>query len=132
KVKAGGKGHQQQLVALDRQVVREQQKHLKRKARLDRIRQLAVESGDEKSLARVDKLVGGEQTRYDRKTGRMEQRRAQIMQLAAGEKIQVEGVAEKGPGAVRGKGKDRTKPDKVKGADDAAEEAKEKAAEAGE
>ncbi|MHC4211962.1 MAG: hypothetical protein ACYSWP_01190 [Planctomycetota bacterium] len=56
KGKALGKEHQQQLAALKRQVIHEEQKHLKRSARLARIRLLAVEAGNTKMIGRIDNL----------------------------------------------------------------------------
>ncbi len=62
-----GKGPQQQLKALDAQMVREEAKHLRRVARLNRIRALAVGEGSTKIVERVGKLLGKEQQRYDLK-----------------------------------------------------------------
>ena len=67
KGKAKGKGHQQQLQALDKQLRHEQAKHMERQARLARIRELAVQKGDAETIARVDKLIAKEQQVHGRK-----------------------------------------------------------------
>ena len=91
KGKALGKEHQKQLAALKRQVIHEEQKHLKRSARLARIRLLAVESGNAKMIARVDKLIFREQGRYVSKSGRMDNKKNLIMGIAVNPKVPVGG-----------------------------------------
>jgi hypothetical protein len=91
KGKALGKDHQMQLAALKRQGIHEQQKHLKRSARLGRIRLLAVEAGNARMIARIDKLILREQGRYVSKSGRMDKKKNVIMGIAVDPKIPVEG-----------------------------------------
>jgi len=68
--KAGN--HQQRLEAFEKQLAQEEQKHLKRRARLKRIRELAVQQNAEETLARVDRLIEKEKKRYDSKRNRVE------------------------------------------------------------
>jgi hypothetical protein len=91
KAKALGKEHQKQLAALKRQVIHEEQKHLKRSARLGRIRLLAVGSGNAKMIVRIDKLILREQGRYVSKAGRMDKKKNVIMGIAVGPKVPVGG-----------------------------------------
>jgi len=56
-MKGKGKEHQQHLQALDKQLRHEQAKQMQRQARLNRIRELAVQKGDTETVARVDKLI---------------------------------------------------------------------------
>lgn len=67
KGKGKGKGAEKQLGAFQKQLQREQAKHMERAARLNRIRELAVQKGDAETVARVDKLIQKEQQVYDRK-----------------------------------------------------------------
>lgn len=107
--KGRGKGHQQQLKALEAQMFHEEAKHVKRVARLERIRELAAEEGNTKTVARVDKLLGKERQRYDRKLQRMQERKHKILQLAEGVGEDTEEAAEKTKGKGKGKGKGRDK-----------------------
>ena len=105
-----GKGHKQQLEAIKKQFVREEAKHLKRKARLERIRELAVEEENTKVVERIDKLLGKEQQRYDRKQQRMQKRQQKTLQ--SGEKGLSEKsskTTEEGAKEKRGKGKRQDK-----------------------
>jgi len=70
-----GQGHQQQLRALEAQQRRHQAKHMERQARLARIRELAVETGDAEMIARVDKLMGTQQQVHQRKTAQIQQQK---------------------------------------------------------
>jgi len=74
-----GRDYQQQLDALKTQMVHEEAKHLKRIARLKRIRELAV--GEASTIARVDKLMQKEQLRYDRKQQHMRVRMRMPMHM---------------------------------------------------
>jgi len=55
-------------------LVHEEQKHVKRVSRLERIRDLAAGKGDTKAVERVNKLMEKEQNRYGRKRQRMEEK----------------------------------------------------------
>jgi len=66
-----GKGLGQQLESVRKQIVHEQAKHLRRLARLKRIRQLAVEGKATDIVKRVDSLLTKEQGRYDRRQRRL-------------------------------------------------------------
>jgi len=112
--KALGKEHQQQLAALRKQLLHEQAKHLERKARLERIKQLAVKEGDSKTIARVDKLIADEQKQYDRKHKDVSAREQKILKLGT------EGLSEEAMKAA-GKGTAKEKAQKAK---DEAEKAK--------
>jgi len=74
--------HQQQLTAIEQQMSHEQAKHMDRLARLKRIRELAQQQGDTETLARVDKLLGQEQHRYDAKTQRMTHRKDRVVEFS--------------------------------------------------
>jgi len=68
KFKAGkGKGLEQQLEALRKQIAHEEAKHNRRLARLRRIQQLGVEHGKKDIADKADRLLQKEQQRYDRK-----------------------------------------------------------------
>ncbi len=81
--KQAGKGpdHQQQLKAAGHQVAHEEGKHLQRTAKLERIRELAQQEGDTKTVERVDKLIEKEKQRYDTKKQRAETRKERIAQF---------------------------------------------------
>jgi len=74
-----GKDHQQRLEALRKQMDREQDKHLKRIARLKRIRELAVEEDSKQTVTRVDNIVRKELRRYNSKRERMRMRLRMLM-----------------------------------------------------
>ncbi|MBN2139353.1 MAG: hypothetical protein JW720_16235 [Sedimentisphaerales bacterium] len=84
--KAGGKEHQQQLAALQKQLAGEEQKHLKRRVRLQRIRQLALETGKTDTVARVDKLLAKERDRFGKKNITMKSRLQKATQAAGAAK----------------------------------------------
>ncbi len=77
-----GKGHQQQLKSLKTQMVHEEAKHRRRIARLNRIRELAAEENDTKTVERVAKLLEMELLRHNRKRQRMQEREQKALQLA--------------------------------------------------
>jgi hypothetical protein len=79
--KGKGKGHEQQSQALQKQLQREQAKHMERVARLSRIRELAVKKGDNDTVARVDKLIAKEQDVYSRKLQQVEGQNRATQQL---------------------------------------------------
>ena len=81
-IKGKGKGHQQQLKAFEAQMVHEEAKHRRRIARLKRIRELAAEENDTKTVERVAKLLEMELLRYNRKRQRMQEREQKALQLA--------------------------------------------------
>ncbi|MEN6337096.1 MAG: hypothetical protein ABFE01_22795 [Phycisphaerales bacterium] len=62
-----GKEHQQQLQAVDKQLRHTQAKQLERQARLARIRELAVQKGDNEMVARVDKLIAKQNEVFSRR-----------------------------------------------------------------
>lgn len=77
-----GKGHQQQLKSLKTQMVHEEAKHRRRIARLKRIRELAAEENDTKTVERAAKLLEMELLRHNRKRQRMQEREQKALQLA--------------------------------------------------
>ena len=81
-VTAKGKEHQQQIMALDKQMVREKAKFLKSTARLKRIRELAIAKGDTKTVERVDKLMVKAKQINSGKHKRMQERKQKILQLS--------------------------------------------------
>jgi hypothetical protein len=80
--KAKGKNHAQQLEAMRKQTEHEQAKHLERQARLQRIRQLAQQKGNDKLVAKVDELMAKENARYERKMRRLSEKAADRQQRA--------------------------------------------------
>lgn len=76
-----GKEHQQQLEALQTRMAHEKAKHLRRVARLNRIRGLAAEEDTTKTAIRVDRLLQLEQRRYDHKRQLMDMQRRKIMRI---------------------------------------------------
>ena len=66
-----GRKHEQQLESLEKKIEHEQAKHLERKARLEKIRELALKDNDTKTVERVDSLINKEQQRYEGKIQRM-------------------------------------------------------------
>jgi biopolymer transport protein ExbB/TolQ len=80
-VTAKGKEHQQQMKALEKRLTHEEAKHRRRVARLNRIRELAAEQGDTKTLERVDKLLQMEQQHYTRKGERMRVKDERVLQI---------------------------------------------------
>ncbi len=77
-----GKGHQQQLKSFKTQMVHEEAKHRRRIARLKRIRELAAEENDTKTVERVAKLLEMELLRHNHKRQRMQEREQKALQLA--------------------------------------------------
>lgn len=123
---ARGKDHQQQIRALDKQLQHDHAKHLRRVARLTRIRALAAEKGDAEMLARIDKLTVRERDVYGRKVLQMQEQRRAMTQS---------GEAVVGPGAP-GQPKVETKPAREKAGgdidpDDEAKGIKDEAAQGG-
>lgn len=76
-----GKEHQQQLQAVEKQMVHEEAKHRKRIARLKRIQELATEEKDTKTAERVAKLLEKELQRHNRKRQRIQERKEKVLQL---------------------------------------------------
>lgn len=81
---AKGKEHRQQLKAFEMQMAKEVAKHRTRQARLKRIRELAAEENDTKTMQRVDKLMNKERQRSGRKLRRIKERQQKA--LRRGEK----------------------------------------------
>jgi hypothetical protein len=72
-----GKAHEQQMRAFEKQAQQDVAKHMERQARLARIRELAVQKGDDKMVARVDELIAKENQLHERKLLKMQgQKRA--------------------------------------------------------
>jgi len=63
----GGKDITQQLETVQKQIAHENAKHLRRLARMKRIRELALEEGNKDIVKRVDMLRQKEQRRYEHK-----------------------------------------------------------------
>jgi hypothetical protein len=130
-LKRAGKGHQQQLAAFERQMRREEGKHNRRAARLQRLLTLANEKGDPKIIERVKKLMDKEQQRYDRKLRRSQDRRQKMLQLGEdGLEARPADADRKGPG--RAKPKTKKSKERSEDAEEAAEKAKEAAEDAAE
>ena len=70
-----GQLDKQKTKALSGPVVDESGKHQRRLARLKQIRELAAESGNEKIIGRVDKLLEKERQRYGRKMQKIHEKR---------------------------------------------------------
>jgi hypothetical protein len=68
----------QQMTAIDQQLTYEKDKHLDRIARLNRIRELAQQQGDNEAVARTDTLIEKEKQLYQMKTQRMEMRKERV------------------------------------------------------
>ena len=64
-----------QAEALKKKIIHEEAKHRRRKARLNRIRQLALEKNATETVQRIDDLLKKEQTRYVNKQQKMRLRR---------------------------------------------------------
>jgi len=124
-----GKGHQQQLKALETQLVHEEAKHRRRVARLHRIRELAIGENDTKTIERVEKLIEKEQQRYVRKQQRMQERRQKILPLApplGGAGLAEESLSEQTlKASQKGKGKEKAKEQTKSKDKDTEEEAEE-------
>lgn len=83
-VTAKGKEHQQQMKALEKQMMHEEAKFIRSIARLKRIRELAAEQGDTKVVERVDKLIAKAQQISGDKHKRMQEKKQKILQLSEG------------------------------------------------
>lgn len=98
---ARGKNHQQQLRAFEAQRQRQRAKHMERQARLARIRELAVQKGDAKMIARVDKLIAKENQVHERKQTRLQQQQRTMMGSESAPAQSVE-TTPKGKGGAKG------------------------------
>lgn len=76
----------QSLEKLQKQLIQEDEKHLKRLARLNRIKVLATEENNTKTLDRVSKLIAKEQRRYANKRQRVQSHQKMLERLKAAEK----------------------------------------------
>lgn len=88
KDKAKGRYHKQQQTALQKQLQHEEQKHLKRAVRLERMRALAQKQGDGKKVERIEKLMARERQRYGRKRRRMLGREGKVEEKAEGSRTE--------------------------------------------
>lgn len=79
-----GKGHQQQLRAVETQMNHEQTKHAERMARLRRIRELAAAEGSTKKIERIDGLMQKELQRHESHRNRLQQQKQKALQLSEG------------------------------------------------
>ncbi len=79
---AGSAQRQQQLAAVEQQIVGEENKHRDRTARLNRIRELAQQQNNADIIARVDKLVGKEKQRYGAKMQRVRRRKEMVIEFS--------------------------------------------------
>jgi hypothetical protein len=84
KSQSKGKGQDQKAQAFQKQLQHEQGKHMERVARLNRIREIAVQKNDAEMIARVDKLMAKEQEVYGRKLQKMQGQPRANPQLPAG------------------------------------------------
>jgi hypothetical protein len=125
KVKEGldrskGESVKHQLEMVQKKVAQEQVKHMRRLARLDRIRQLAAEEGRTDIVKRVDELRRKEQQRYGKKQGILKGRESRLARRKEGgrripSKLDREQQRKRrerydrgtGPGKRRSKGKER-------------------------
>ena len=80
--KAKGKEHKQQIAAFEKQLARENAKHLERVARLERIKQLAGEKDNTRMVEKVNQLLEKEQKRHDKKLAKINQRSAKASGLS--------------------------------------------------
>ena len=74
--------HEKQLKAFEKQMTHELDKHNKRIARLNRVRELAVQKNNTKLSEKVDELLKKEQNRYDRKHQRIQEKLEKAKQLS--------------------------------------------------
>ncbi len=81
-VTAKGKEHQQQMKALEKQMMHEEAKFHRSIARLKRIRELAAEQGNTKVVERVDKLIAKAQQINSDKHKRMQEKKQKMLQLS--------------------------------------------------
>lgn len=75
-----GKGVDHQLEVVNTKITQEEAKHMRRAARLARIRELAVEEGKTDIVERVDKLRQKETQRYAKKYGILKSRKYRLAQ----------------------------------------------------
>jgi len=101
--RGGSGGPEKRLEQLRLQLERENEKHLRRVARINRIKELAAEEGSTKVVERVDKLLNKEQQRHSRKQKRLQ---SEVRNLArSGFRRRQTERLKKGEPAVRGTGK---------------------------
>jgi len=74
---------QQQLQIFEQKIKQEKEKHLLRIAKLNRIRELALEENRSDIVGRVDRLVKKEQARYSHKQQQMQRRKRALERLGA-------------------------------------------------
>ena len=74
-----GKGTTQKFKAAEKQIAREKAKHLRRLVWMKRIRELALEEGNEDVVKRVDMLRQKEMRRHEHKRGILRMRRRKLM-----------------------------------------------------
>jgi len=104
-----GKGQQQSIKALKKQMLHEEAKYRKRQAHFKRIRELATKKGNTAILERLKVLEQKEKSRYESKRKRMTE---MMRQLETGEGKSLQDTADKS--AARQKGKAKTEAEKEK------------------
>jgi hypothetical protein len=80
---ARGRDHAEQLKQLEQQIARQQQKHLERMAKLNRIKELATKKDAKYAIGRVDTLIQKQQRLHDRRHRRIQMRMSMIKRLEA-------------------------------------------------
>lgn len=75
---AKGKGREHQLEMIQKKMAKEDEKHIRRVARLARIRELAVQEGKTDIVERVDKLRSKESQRWSKKRGILKARQERL------------------------------------------------------
>ncbi|MHC5159522.1 MAG: hypothetical protein ACYSN8_05770 [Planctomycetota bacterium] len=88
--KGKGKGKGQQGAARAKQIEHEAQKHETRKARLEEMLKVAEGKGDDKAVARIQKLIDREQGRFEKKNKKMTERGSK----EAGDEVDEDGADE--------------------------------------
>ncbi|MHC4260147.1 MAG: hypothetical protein ACYSTF_07040 [Planctomycetota bacterium] len=80
------KGRERQFEILQKKTAQEEAKHMRRQARLQRIRELAVAEGKTDIVARVDKLLQRENERYAKKQQILKRRESRLSQSKEGKR----------------------------------------------
>lgn len=111
-----GKGKSQQQAAVSKQIQHEKAKHLQRKARLQRILELATEKNAPKIIERVRSLMDKEEARYTKTSQRLQARlqKAGLEQTETQVRGKIQGTAD----GNKQKGKSKDKPERSSEHDD--------------